>query len=102
MAAAPAPALPDPAYRPEPGLLCRAWEDGLVVYRTQSGDTHLLDPATAAVLDAVCAGIGTPRAIAGHLTAEAPDVAPDRMDAWLAGVIERLRRLSLIVPADGS
>ncbi|WP_404379899.1 hypothetical protein [Caenispirillum salinarum] len=51
-----APDQTAPALRatPAPRLLWRRWEDGAVVYREDRGETHFLDPATAAVLVTLC------------------------------------------------
>ncbi|EKV32731.1 hypothetical protein C882_1568 [Caenispirillum salinarum AK4] len=45
---------PDLRATPAPRLLWRRWEDGAVVYREDRGETHFLDPATAAVLVRLC------------------------------------------------
>lgn len=83
-----------PLPRPVPDLAWRAWDDGAVVYRATTGDTHFLDPASAAVLIALCQEPDTGRArLADSLRRLAPDAAEatdDRLAAWVDTLLSRL------------
>lgn len=85
------PAAP-PRLAPASGLLWRAWEDGTVVHVPVTGDTALLEPAAALVLDALERGAGDPAALLDDLAPAAGDgLDRDRLAAWLDGLLERLK-----------
>ncbi|WP_168735176.1 HPr-rel-A system PqqD family peptide chaperone [Pseudothauera rhizosphaerae] len=52
---------------PQPHLLEAVWEDGAALYDRRSGDTHLLDTFTLAVLHAARAVGADPAAIHARL-----------------------------------
>ncbi|MFQ5958848.1 MAG: HPr-rel-A system PqqD family peptide chaperone [Alphaproteobacteria bacterium] len=57
-------------------LLWKTWGDEVVVFNTSSGQTHLLDPLSGAVLESIEASPMTVAQLTGRL-AERFDLAPD-------------------------
>lgn len=70
------------------------WEDGVVVYRNSTGDTHFLDPASAAVLIALSRDPKSDReALAKVLRSCFPDTADaadEPLSEWLDVMLDRL------------
>jgi PqqD family protein of HPr-rel-A system len=94
------PSLHSPAPRPVPDIAWRRWEDGAVVYRLSTGETHVLDPATAAVFITLCHTPGGGRDdMADTLRAVLPDaeaVSEERLHAWLDALVQRLADVGLL------
>lgn len=94
--APPPPPTPADGYRLAPGLRWRAWDDGGVVHVEATGDTLLLDPAGTLVLEAVAGGARDAAGVRAVLAEAAPDVAADRLDAWVGDLLEQLLRDGLL------
>jgi PqqD family protein of HPr-rel-A system len=80
---------------PTASLRYRHWEDGVVAFECHAGDTHLLTPLAAWVLQALSA---TPRT-ESDLLASVTDAAEAPVDAHhITAVLTSLRGLDLVEP----
>ena len=79
-------------------LLWRSWDDEVVVYNVTSGQTHLLDAFSAAVLKEIEASPRTLEQLAGHFT-ESLDTDRDALAPRLAEITSRFRELGLTEPS---
>ena len=80
-------------------LAARGWDDEFVVYNNLSGDTHLIDPDSMAVLDFLRAGPATMEAVLAFFST---GLAPDDLAALpetMAALLTQLQRLFLVQAA---
>ena len=80
-------------------LAARCWDDEFVVYNNLSGDTHLIDPDSMAVLDFLRAGPATMDALLAFFST---GLAPDDLAALpetMAALLTQLQRLFLVQAA---
>lgn len=82
-------------HRLPPGvcLQWRGWPPHVLVFDAASGNTHLLDEPSAAVLRAIEAGPVTTSALLDMLAVEPGDSASRD---WLLALLDRLRALDLV------
>jgi len=76
-------------------LSWRHWDDEVVVYNSLSGQTHLLDGFSAAVLAEIERAPATVDALAGRLAAAFGLARDDRLVTRLAEACETFERLGL-------
>jgi PqqD family protein of HPr-rel-A system len=88
------------ALRLRHSLMHRTWGDETVVYEPLSGNTHLLDPVAAAVLDHLGASDATATAIAESLLAEFGAESGDDVLAAVRAALARLRDIGLVRSTD--
>lgn len=81
------------ALRPGVSLSWREWPPHVLVFDSASGNTHLLDQPSAAVLRAIESGPATTSALLDVLAVEPRDTAAQD---WLSALLIRLRALDLI------
>jgi PqqD family protein of HPr-rel-A system len=74
-------------------LTWHEWPPHVLVFDSGSGNTHLLDVPSAAVLRAIESGPATPSALLDVLGAGPDDTAAR---GWLAALLERFRALDLV------
>lgn len=69
----------------------RRWDDGLVVYRADSGDTFLFESAALVILDRLAIGSATTDELYALVDDHAPEEDPDDLLARLrqAGLVAR-------------
>lgn len=85
---------------PAADLRWRCWDDELVVYHVQSGDTHLLNPLAAEALRCLCDASATVEELAAHV-ARTLDVEPDdELLRQMQQCVAQFDELGLIEPAD--
>ncbi len=78
-------------------LLWRSWDDEVIVYNVTSGQTHLLDAFSAAVLKKIEATPGTLEQLTAHF-AESLETDPDAMSIRLVEITSRFSELGLAEP----
>ncbi len=88
------------ALCPGNSLMQRTWGDETVVYDPLSGNTHLLDPVAAAVLDHLGDSEATATAIAEPLLAEFGAESEEDVLAVVRAALARLRDIGLVRSID--
>jgi PqqD family protein of HPr-rel-A system len=79
-------------------LLWRSWENEYIVFSAGPGDTHLLDRASAQILQRIESHPSSPAELNVWLSSNrATDVGEDRQ--YLVNVLDRLHALALIESA---
>lgn len=84
---------------PPAELHWQQWDDECVLYHAASGDTHLLDPAGAKVLQAMQ---DSPKTLADLLEdlGDSNDVeTTQRLSVYIESLLAKLHRLGVIEPA---
>ncbi len=79
-------------------LLWRSWDDEVVVYNVTSGQTHLLDAFSAAVLKTIEATPGTLEQLTGHF-AKSLETDRDALAPRLVEISSRFSELGLAEPS---
>ncbi len=77
-------------------LAARCWDDEFVLYNNLSGDTHLIDPDSMAVLDFLRAGPATMEALLAFFST---GVEPDDLAALpetMTALLTQLKKLFLV------
>jgi PqqD family protein of HPr-rel-A system len=77
-------------------FLVRQWPDGWVVFDRQSGDTHALAPAAAAVLLSLEKGARDRPPLVQALSPFYPEASQQEMDSRLDDLLEQLTTLGLV------
>jgi len=82
--------------KPEFPLQWQVWDDEFVVYNTGSGDTHLLDPVAAEVLQSLEQESANLPELVGKVTASL-EIEPDsKFSDYLEQLLSDLYKLGLI------
>ena len=79
-------------------LLTKCWEDGVVVYNLDSGNTHLLNPIAGQVLNYLSQYPAHATALASRLAAENDLVADAELNYNIDRLLGYLDSLGLIEP----
>ena len=74
----------------------QSWDDEFVVYNCGSGDTHLLDPAAAEVLQSLEQESADLSELAGRVAASLKIQADSEFSAYLEQLLSDLYKLGLI------
>jgi PqqD family protein of HPr-rel-A system len=78
-------------------------EEGVVaIFDQGSGETHLLDAASAEVLQALCLAPAEPEQLAHRLMAAGVLDCADDWTVWLAQILDGLVRLDLVVRSEAA
>ena len=77
-------------------LVSRTWEDVSVVYNQLSGDIHLLDANSGALLSELARGPRSRRELHDFLQQTFEESPPEAIDAYLDAFVERMSKLELI------
>ena len=72
--------------------LWRSWDDEVIIYNVTSGQTHLLDECSTAVLEEIEATPATLDQLTGHF-AENLDTDPDALSLRMADICSRINEL---------
>lgn len=78
------------------GLELRRWDDETVVYDSQPGSTHLLDPVSSAVFNHLIGREGSTLEIAEALAADFDANAEEEVLEAVRGALAKLRDAGLI------
>jgi PqqD family protein of HPr-rel-A system len=79
-------------------LLTKSWEDGVIVFNLDSGNTHLLNPIAGRALKFLAETPVDARGLACQLAAQA-DLEPDEeLDDNVRSLLKHLDSLGLIEP----
>ena len=76
----------------------KSWEDGVVVYNLDSGNTHLLNPIAGQVLKSLAEAPTDAPGIARRLAAEINLESDPELDYNVTGLLKHLDSLALIEP----
>lgn len=79
-------------------LLTKSWEDGLVVYHLDSGNTHLLNPIAGQVLKLLADGPADATSIARQLAGQIDLDSDAELDDNVLSLLNHLDSLGLIEP----
>ena len=79
-------------------LLTKSWEDGVVVYHIDSGNTHLLNPFAGQVLKILAAAPADSTTIARQLAREINVASDSELDYTISCLLDHLDFLGLIEP----
>lgn len=77
-------------------FLIRQWLDGCVVFDRQVGDTHALDPTSAAIFLGIENGNVTMSGLAEKISSFHPDATSQDLRAKVYGVLAHLEKLGLV------
>lgn len=77
-------------------FLVKQWADGCVVFDSQFGDTHALDPASAAVFLSLKKGDREQAALLATLSPFCPEETKLNMASRLDALLEQLTMLGLL------
>jgi PqqD family protein of HPr-rel-A system len=77
-------------------FLVRQWLDGCAIFDRRSGDTHALDPLTAAMF--MCWGeeIQERSSLVVKMSSLRPDIALNEIESQFDAIVERLEKLDLL------
>jgi len=76
----------------------KSWQDGVVVYNLDSGNTHLLNPIAGQVLKLLAEAPADATTIARQLAREIDLASDAELDDNVAGLLNHLDYLGLIEP----
>ena len=79
-------------------LLTKSWQDGVVVYNLDSGNTHLLNPIAGQVLKLLADGPADAATIARQLACQIELESDAELDYSVASLLNHLDSLGLIEP----
>lgn len=79
-------------------LLTKSWEDGVVVYNLDSGNTHLLNPIAGQVLKLLAVAPADATTIASRLACQINLESDLELDYNVASLLTQLDSLGLIEP----
>lgn len=79
-------------------LLTKSWQDGVVVYNLDSGNTHLLNPIAGQVLKLLADAPADSTAIARQLAGQIDLESDNELDDSVASLLKHLDSLGLIEP----
>ena len=79
-------------------LLTMSWEDGVVVYHVDSGNTHLLNPVAGQVLKILAAAPADSTTIAHQLAREINVASDSELDYTISCLMNHLDSLGLVEP----
>jgi len=79
-------------------LLTKSWQDGVVVYNLDSGNTHLLNPIAGQVLKLLAHGPADATSIARQLAGQIDLESDAELDYNVASLLNHLDSLGLIEP----
>jgi len=80
-------------------LLTRFWEDGLVVFNLDSGNTHLLTPIAGQILQILMQGPADLQELSRRLTVERELQSDPELNASISEVIQQFEALGIVYPA---
>ena len=79
-------------------LLTKSWQDGVVVYNLDSGNTHLLNPIAGQVLKLLANAPADATTIARQLAGQIDLDSDPELDYNVASLLNHLDSLGLIEP----
>ncbi len=79
-------------------LLTKSWQDGVVVYNLDSGNTHLLNPVAGQVLKLLADKPADATTIARQLTGQIDLESDPELDDNVVNLLNHLDSLGLIEP----
>jgi PqqD family protein of HPr-rel-A system len=82
-----------------PNLLWRSWDDECVIYNDLTGDTHLLDAASAEALRYLEREPADEEKLNAQMASSLEAAGEAELREWTGEIIKRFRRLGLIEPA---
>jgi len=78
-----------------PALEWKRWPDGILVYNTESGNTHVLNPASTALLEFLAEGPKSDFEIAHRLAIQNSLQLDDALQTHVKGLLENLADLGI-------
>jgi PqqD family protein of HPr-rel-A system len=79
-------------------LIWRAWTDEILVYNVQSGNTHVLNPMAAQVLDSLQRHPGTVPQVSQKIAADSGVELDDELVSHVERLVADLDELGLVLP----
>jgi PqqD family protein of HPr-rel-A system len=84
------------ALSSRPRFLKRSWDDGCVVHVADSGETHLLSPACALLLERLESGPTSIQTLSDEFLSLNDDLTPEELSGLLGDIIRSLCKIGLI------